>query len=305
MIRRPELLHHLDAQEWIVNTPAPTRRRPGLAAFTLVELLVVVGIIALLISILLPALNRARESANSVVCQSNLRQLYLGCTFYAQDHKGYFPAQYRIPKSGGGYQLKTIHVPAALSHPGVSYNGVHIKDVGIWDCPTDSTRGPGFRFFGGGNGVVAGGFEVPNGFPDNNGDLNISYAYNMTAGMFDNEDNTRFYPPYRPGRKRNSSYDPIFWDADAGPETGGNWMFHRQINRWAYITGRTSQLRFGGRHFPNGDRTIGTMNVVGGDGHVEPFVITKGETIGSMAQRGANPWNSALATQAERLLINP
>ena len=77
--------------------------KPYRSAFTLVELLVVVAIIAILAAMLLPALQKTREKAKSAVCASNLKQLYLGLAVFADDNGGYLPEHW-----SGGY----VYVPA-------------------------------------------------------------------------------------------------------------------------------------------------------------------------------------------------
>jgi prepilin-type processing-associated H-X9-DG protein/prepilin-type N-terminal cleavage/methylation domain-containing protein len=87
-------------REFQAFSPVKKGPRPLISGFTLVELLVVIGIIAMLIGILLPALSRARETSKRVVCLSNLRQMAVAAQTYANNFKGFYPFAYWQTYSG-------------------------------------------------------------------------------------------------------------------------------------------------------------------------------------------------------------
>jgi prepilin-type processing-associated H-X9-DG protein len=125
-----------------MKTVAPRSR----FAFTLVELLVVIGIIALLIGLLLPALSVARESAKTVACLSNLRQLATSATGYCNANGGYFPVAYWFESRpplviSYGWDFTSIRDTAANTttvEPGLLWQGG--ANLQVQQCPSFDGR---------------------------------------------------------------------------------------------------------------------------------------------------------------------
>jgi prepilin-type N-terminal cleavage/methylation domain-containing protein/prepilin-type processing-associated H-X9-DG protein len=110
------------------------KRTAAARGFTLIELLVVIGIIAVLIAILLPALNRARAQAKLTKCLSNLRQLTMAYGMYADEHHGRLVSSDTIDVTSwvtSGDGLDTIQQGALYPY---------INQPGIYLCPNDTVH---------------------------------------------------------------------------------------------------------------------------------------------------------------------
>jgi len=140
-----------------------------LAAFSLIELLVVMVIIALLVGLLLPALSRAKEEARKTQCRSNLRQIGMAIEMYAMDNSGYMPgldgsmvmsAPYGIPTKASAIAwwdpynggVMRNHFGGFASWMGVSSNSLSTGNPQVWhstDARPGKTVGLGRLWTGG------------------------------------------------------------------------------------------------------------------------------------------------------------
>ena len=112
----------------------------GRVAFTLIELLVVIAIIAILASMLMPALAQAKSKAVRIQCVNQLRQVGFAMRDFANDHRDLSPSQ--VPIADGGARTR----PSAWEHFAVLSNELVIPRILM--CPSDKNRKPAENFSG-------------------------------------------------------------------------------------------------------------------------------------------------------------
>ncbi len=111
------------------------QRQPG-RGFTLVELLVVLAVISMLMAVLTPVLNRARQSVRAVQCLSNERQMVQAALNYTTAHRGLWPAAYTLADDGRYIAWDTTTHPDGSTGPGRLWAYGGSEELKVQQCPT-------------------------------------------------------------------------------------------------------------------------------------------------------------------------
>jgi len=150
-------------------------------SFTLIELLIVIAIIAILASILLPALNKAREKAKALSCKNTMKTISSATVFYANDNCDFFP----VGLGAWGTLISLKYVPAI-----------------VMDCPSDLTRTPNVNYFA----------YAWNSYKRQS--VNYGLLWNMHTGYLPSN-----YASWRMGKMNNPTLHVYVYDGETGTST--------------------------------------------------------------------------------------
>lgn len=140
----------------------PVQARRAAPAFTLLDVLVSIAVIAVLVGLLLPSLSTVNETARRVACQSNVRQIGLGLVMYADDWRGTLPPSVFLPPPGAPVgaqargtaqpqEMQTVRVPgpggaSVWDGLGLLYGGAYLSTPKVFYCPSHHGANPYARY---------------------------------------------------------------------------------------------------------------------------------------------------------------
>jgi prepilin-type N-terminal cleavage/methylation domain-containing protein/prepilin-type processing-associated H-X9-DG protein len=244
-------------------TTAPSRVGPRARGFTLIELLVVIAIIAILASMLLPALSRAKEKAKSTSCINSLRQLAIAARVYVTDHDERFPHTFQV--RGDNLFRKAWF----------NFLQPYTQTTNLILCPSKTRK---FK-------------EAVALYPSEARDKSVSnYSANFRVGGCDwpNTWDVKDWPPLREaglrspattvyltdgGSRPANTKDPLKCVTPASPEKPGCWIVHDPANDAPCSGCATSSgdPNWGGPHIRHAQKS----NVAFADSHIETLKASK------------------------------
>jgi len=166
LVKRPNIRYSVIAEVWrtcLRGTRLPRSRdrepqslllrspRARFRAFTLVDIMAAIAVIAVLIGILLPSLSGVREATRQVVCRSNVRQLGIGVATYADDNQDVMPPSIYAPVSGVTQPQRTTLVrrdvaPNSWDGLGILFDRDYLGASGVFYCPSHTGQHPFSRY---------------------------------------------------------------------------------------------------------------------------------------------------------------